>query len=216
MQRDHFFYKRNLPHYQPPGGEFFITFRLANSLPKEKLARWKIEKEQLINSLRTKTSSAAVEKIKKHYFSKFDQLRDSSSNGESWLKEDRIAQIVADKLHEFDGKKYSLVCYCIMPNHVHLLVKLLASCKRDESRSTYPVTDILRLIKGSTAFMANKALGRSGQFWQHESYDHLVRNDKERDNIIRYILENPVKAGFTDFWNEWKWSYCRKVNLENM
>jgi REP element-mobilizing transposase RayT len=94
-----------------------------------------------------------------------------------------------------------------MPNHVHLLFQLP---KRDKSRSTYPVTNILRLIKGSTARSANKILGRSGSFWQHESYDHLVRNDDERERIIRYILKNPVKAGLTEKWEDWKWMYCKE------
>lgn len=93
---------------------------------------------------------------------------------------------------------------------MHLLFQLP---ERDESRSTYPVTDILRLIKGSTAREANKMLNRSGSFWQHESYDHLVRNDMARERIIRYILKNPVKAGLVKKWNDWEWTYCKNKYL---
>src|SRR5699024_1910282 len=89
---------------------------------------------------------------RKRYFAKFDNLLDQSEKESNWLKENGIAEIVADKIHDFDEQKYLLICYCIMPNHVHLLFKLP---DRDESRSTYPVTSILRLMKGATAREAN-------------------------------------------------------------
>lgn len=100
-----------------------------------------------------------------------------------------------------------------MPNHVHLLIKLK---KRDKSRSTessYSLTKILKLIKGGTAFEANKTLERKGQLWQHESYDHFVRNDQEQEKIIRYILQNPVKARLVKHWEDWPWTFCKKEYL---
>jgi REP element-mobilizing transposase RayT len=200
------YYRRNLPHYQPSQGEFFITFRLANSLPQAIISKLKEEHQQL-----TKAKNADNVSIsKKGYFAKFDQLLDHSKNSVFWLKKDRIAKTVVDKLHSFDNQKYELICYCIMPNHVHLLIKL---SKRDKSRSTkspFPVTNILKLIKGSTAYKANKLLNKTGAFWQHESYDHIIRNDTERENIIRYILLNLVKAKLVESWEDWKWTYCKK------
>ena len=113
-----------------------------------------------------------------------------------------------------------------MPNHVHIVFKLLDDCveetlvskdnrmgKRTEDRSTaayynYELAKILREIKGSTARDSNKVLKQTGAFWQHESYDHVVRDDKELENIIRYVLNNPLKAGLIDKWEKWKWSYC--------
>src|SRR5699024_643307 len=163
------YYQRNLPHYQPYCGEFFITFRLANSLPKNILSKLRSEYRQLLKEeLPDGTYS-----VQKKYFAKFDRILDQSKREKSWLKENKIAEIVADNSHDFDQQKYLLICYCIMPNHVHLLFKLP---DRDESRSTYPVANILRLMKGATAREANLKLGRTGSFWQNESYDHLVRN----------------------------------------
>lgn len=205
------YYKRNLPHYQPAGGEFFTTFRLANSLPKPVISALKQEYQQL--SKQEDPDESTNEHEQKKYFTKFDAFLDRSKSAKNWLTKDEIAQIVADKLHDFDDQWYKLICYCLMPNHVHLLFKLN---ERDKSRSTnsqFPVTKILRLIKGSTAYQANKELNRTGAFWQHESYDHLVRNDEERENIIRYILLNPVKAGLVNSWKEWKWTYCKKGYL---
>ena len=204
------YYRRNLPHYQPLGGEFFVTFRLANSLPKAVLSRLK---KEYVKEVNTHDVSASKKPQQKRYFAKFDHCLDHSKSSTRWLKENKIAQIVSDKIHSLDNQKYLLICYCIMPNHVHLLFRL---DKRDESRSTksqFPVTNILKLIKGATAYEANKILNKSGTFWQHESYDHLVRNDEERENIIKYILLNPVKAELTDSWEEWKWTYCKRDYL---
>jgi REP element-mobilizing transposase RayT len=200
------FYQRNLPHYQPAGGEFFVTFRLANSLPQKIIQSLKQEFKESIKAEGEENRNH----LNKLYFGKFDSLLDHSESGEKWLENDEIAKIIANKIHDFDDDKYVLICFCIMPNHVHLLFKIL---KRDKARSTYPVTNILRLIKGSTARKANKILGRSGSFWQHESYDHLVRSDDERERIIRYILNNPVKAGLSDFWKDWRWTYCKEEYL---
>ncbi|MCW9707087.1 transposase [Fodinibius salsisoli] len=205
------YYRRNLPHYQPPQGEFFITFRLANSLPKDAVAKLRDEYYKLSEGINSDAVSESKKAQQEKYFAKFDRILDQSKNSVCWLKEDKIAEIVANKLHSFDNRKYLLICYCIMPNHVHLLFKLY---ERDKSRSTdsqYPVTNILKLIKGSTAYQANKLLNKTGSFWQHESYDHLVRGDEERENIIRYILSNPVKAKLVDSWKEWKWIYCKKA-----
>lgn len=206
------YYRRNLPHYQPPQGEFFITFRLANSLPKVVTSKLSKEYHEL-NKVKSDQESISNKVQKKKYFARFDGILDQSNHGDNWLQNDQIAKIVSDKIHSFDNRKYLLICFCIMPNHVHLLFKLN---KRDKYRSTdsqYPVTNILKLIKGSTAYQANKLLNKTGSFWQNESYDHLVRDDEERENIIRYILSNSVKAKLVDSWKDWKWVYCKKVYL---
>src|SRR5699024_6270262 len=204
------YYQRNLPHYQPTQGEFFVTFRLSNSLPYAVVLRLKKKYQHLLKQPYSDEIPESKVIQQKKYLATFDRLLDQAKSGVHWLKEDRIAKIIADKMHSFDDQKYLLICYCIMPNHVHLLFKL---SDRDESRSTYPVTDILRLIKGSTARKANIKLQRTGSFWQRESYDHLVRDDEERENIIRYILLNPVKAHLVHSWKDWKWTYCKEEYL---
>ena len=65
----------------------------------------------------------------------------------------------------------------------------------------------MQLIKGGSAYLANKELGRQGHFWHKESYDHLVRNERERGNIIRYIANNPVKAAIVDDWKDFSFTY---------
>jgi putative transposase len=71
----------------------------------------------------------------------------------------------------------------------------------------YPVSQTMKYIKGATAREANLLLKKQGTFWQKESYDHYVRNDRELDNIINYILNNPVKAGLIEDWTQWPWTF---------
>jgi REP element-mobilizing transposase RayT len=170
------FYKRKLPHYQLNNVTYFITLWLGDQ--------------------------------SQH----FNDFLDSSKVGPFWLGEDRIAKIVADAIRHRDQTDYDLIAFCIMPNHAHLLFASVVErdlsrsspSERTEVRSTFPVTSILRLIKGSTARECNKLLNRTGAFWQHESYDHIIRSQKELNDSILYVLNNPVKAGLVSRWEEWK------------
>ncbi|MXV84431.1 hypothetical protein F4Z98_13805 [Candidatus Poribacteria bacterium] len=147
---------------------------------------------------------------------------DGAESGPVWLKDDRIAKEIAESLHYRDGKVYCLDAYCIMSNHVHVVFTPLA---RQPSRTDIVNSEentaqtrnlcyntlsvIMQSLKGYTARKANQLLGRSGAFWQPESYDHIVRDASEWQRIITYVLNNPVKAGLVDTWKKWRWSYCR-------
>ncbi len=212
-------YKRNLPHIHPADSIFFITFRLANSLPAHVLEQLHKEKEEhyyhLKKQLSPRKQSEQKYILEKLYYGKFDRLLDRPTDGPLWLKNPRIAQIVADKLQELDGKRFSILAYCIMANHVHLLIdttgyREISSKHGDGKTKNYPLADTMRLLKGSTARFCNLALKRQGQFWHHESYDHVVRDDDELNRIIEYILNNPVKAGLVKHWQEWEFTYLRR------
>ena len=79
----------------------------------------------------------------------------------------------------------------------------------NEEQEYHALSAIMQSLKGYTAFEANSLLGRRRQFWHHESYDHVVRNEQELQRIRRYVLQNPVKAGLVAHWEEWPWSYCK-------
>ncbi len=225
MTDNKIFYKRNLPHYQPPGYSFFITFRLADSLPVQTIIALKEERQKALKVIAGYDNiQVRKEKYKiyqSRYFGKFDKLLDGSSYGPKWLKEENVAQVVKEIIHFNDNKTYSLICYSIMPNHVHLVFTPVdrseASIKNktvnEANASFYIVTKILQDIKSKTALRCNMHLNRSGAFWQHESYDHVVRDEKELKRIIEYVLNNPVKAGLCEKREEWKWNYC---NFEKM
>jgi len=212
-------YSRNLPHYHPVGKTFFITFRLHGSIPLVQLNQMKNQYEIKKNELfrlqgKELDFNSKLYSLQKMYFLKFDELLDKAYDSPLWLKDDRIAEIVSKKIFEFDNLKYELIVFCIMPNHVHFVIHpnedlQTASSNISGKTKNYVIADIMRLVKGSTARDSNLILQRSGSFWHHESYDHVVRDQTELNNIIRYILYNPVKAGLVENWKDWKWNYCK-------
>ncbi|MCF6157611.1 MAG: hypothetical protein E3K32_03345 [wastewater metagenome] len=206
MKNHKTFYRRNLPHYQPVGATFFVTFRLAGSLPREAVIRLKEERmqdEELLFKIKDeKVRKKRMADQHKRYFSAFDRMLDSAVNGQNWLHDERVSHIVAEAIHFRDRKAYDLLAYCIMPNHVHMVFTV--------ERSATSLCIILQSLKAYTARKANKILDQKGTFWQRESYDHIVREGKELERIIHYVLHNPVKAGMVTNREQWKWSYCRK------
>jgi putative transposase len=210
------FYKRNLPHLQPAGGTFFVTFRLYGSLPVIKLQQLREKfhaREKSILGLSKEIRTVRLVKVKQEFFFAFDALLDKIDAGPLYLRNPKVAQIVVDQLQKFDGELYHLIAYCIMPNHVHLLIDTLPqnsaiSGEEDGRNLELPsLQEIMKKIKGPTAIYCNRELKRKGKFWQRESYDRLIRNEKEMDNTIAYILDNPVKAGLVKRWSDYRWSY---------
>ena len=203
------YYERKLPHYQPEGETYFITTRLKNSLPRSIIEKLQLEYKQVNEELAKITDQKECYrkcyKEQRRYFGKWDTELDNAVRGSNWLSNPDIAKIVQDSLHFFNGQRYSLDAYCIMPNHVHAVFKPLEKPAGD----FFSLTSIMHSIKRFTAREANKILERSGPFWQPETYDHIVRDDSELLRIIRYVINNPVKAGFVGNWEDWEWTYCR-------
>lgn len=185
------FHRRNLPHLYYNGGEYFITFRLKDSLPLNEVVKLKNELEKKADNLSAK---------EKRLFKKYDELLDSGKFGLPLLKENEVASIIKTVIHKYDGLFYKIICYCIMPNHVHLVFSLLDT---DKSFS-----DIMKIIKGNTSILINRYLNRRGNLWQPESFDRLIRDDKDLYQIIKYVLLNPVKAKLVDNWQRWSNTYC--------
>lgn len=211
------FYKRHLPHYQPEGATFHVVFRLAGSLPHAASDQMRQEREKVktISKPKNDEERKLLRKAQWGYFKRFDSLLDKVSTGPHWLSEPAVAEIVKDAIHYRDEKAYDLITYSIMPNHVHMVMRLLeriepvrrADCPTNEKQ--YPLTKILQKLKWNTSLRSNRVLKRSGPFWQGESYDHVIRNDDELDRTIWYVLQNPVKAGLVQSWEQWPWNYCK-------
>ncbi len=139
-------------------------------------------------------------------FQKYDSILDSGKYGADYLKNDNVCKIVKDCLHYPDTKEYTLICYTMMSNHVHVVFELLEGNKG--------LDKIMQSIKGISARRANLVLNRSGTFWQDESFDRLIRNENEFCKVIRYVMSNPVKAGLVNNWKDWKNSYCNSEFME--
>ncbi len=205
-------YRRYLPHILPPDERLFITFRLANSLPKDIILKLKTEKDAAVELIRktvTEEATRKVElyKIQKRYFAKFDSYLHQCLNGVQYLGIEAIAEVLSEALHYRDTKYYQLHAFCIMPNHVHVL---LTTTIHQEG-----FFRVLQSLKRHTARKSNELLDLTGNaFWGEESYDHVVRDDEEFVRIIDYIVQNPVKAGLTGKWEDWKYTYVSKEIMQ--
>ena len=192
--RNPVYYERNLPHRLPSGAAIFLTFRLAGSLPGPVLLRL-----QMQFSVKETENAASSYAQQRRYFGCFDALLDGAAAGPTWLRQPGVAALVGASLRYFHARAYQLVGYCLMPNHVHAVVSLLDDAP--------PLVETLQRLKGYTALHANKLLARTGQFWQRETYDHIIRSPEELTRITAYVLNNPVKAGLVDTWEEWLHTY---------
>jgi valyl-tRNA synthetase len=177
--------RRKLPHWRQSGTTYFVTFRLADSLPQSQLEALEAERLRWL----AHHSEALSEADKREYFRLFSERVEEwldNGHGSCALKDERAAQIVADALRHFDGERYALDAWVVMPNHVHAIVT---------PKEGHELSDILHSWKSFTANRINELLGRTGQFWQHENYDHIVRSDSSLFHIRQYIERNPEKAG---------------------
>jgi len=201
-------YRRKLPHIQPAEATFFVTFRLAGSMPVEVIHRLRenyalVERGILTqNDLTEKERRELVYGAQKRLFAATDEFLGTNPNGPYWLRERAVAEVVAEAMHYRDGKQYDLHAYTIMPNHVHMLMTVLPDA---------PVLfKIMQHLKKNSAIRSNKLLGRTGlALWEEESYDHVVRDEGEFFRILNYILRNPVKAGFVSEWQDWPFTFAK-------
>jgi len=170
-----------------------ITFRLFDSFPASVRAAMRRELEYLKGLPDDEFKIARCLEL----YNAFSQYEDAGY-GCCFLKDNRIAQVVVDTLLFFDGERYRLIAYCIMPNHVHLLIEVAPG---------WSLSQILHSWRSFTAKKANRILGRSGPFWMEEYYDRYIRNDEHFANALEYIRMNPVKAGLASEVGEWPWAW---------
>ena len=169
-----------LPHFDSPETLQFLTFRLWDSLPAQ-----------------------AIEKLSLLASPIADADRDAfldAGEGSCWLRDAAIAEIVQDALLRFDGERYGLIAWTVMPNHVHVLI---------EPIGTHATGSIVSSWKRFSARMANRQLGRSGAFWQDDYWDTFIRNERHLESTIAYIENNPVKAGLVTDPTDWPWGHAR-------
>ena len=177
----------HLPHWEQRGATYFVTFRLADSLPVDVLASWKDERTAWL-----KLHPQPWDwKTAREYMRKFEEEREhwlDQGHGSCLLREPQAAAIVAESLQHFDQQRYVIDCYVVMPNHVHVLFKPLGE---------HSLVDILHSWKSFTANVLNRKMNREGALWMHESFDTIVR-DAEHLRVCReYIAQNPRKAQLT-------------------
>jgi REP element-mobilizing transposase RayT len=187
-----------LPHWEKEGASYFITFRLADSLPKSVLDRIESERQAIVktaNQLHRILSADERRKIQRLSTPTIEQFLDNSA-GACHLRNPVIAEEMANTLRHFDQTRYRLFAWCIMPNHVHVVVRLFPG---------ETLAAVVHSWKSFSAKRANKILGVGGAFWQREYYDHLIRSEEEFERAVRYVAENPDKANL----RHWSWVWVR-------
>ncbi len=185
-----------LPRWEKESATYFITFRLHDSLPKAVLERIESERESVVKTakrLDREVSSSERKKIQQLSTKVIEQYLDNGA-GACHLKHPAIAGIVADTLRHFDNQRYRLFAWCIMPNPVHVVVCVFPA---------HALAEVIHSWKSYSAKRANDLLNCGGSFWQKEYYDHLVRNENEFERAVRYVAENPEKAGLKS--SRWVW-----------
>jgi len=230
------FTRRRRPHFNPPDGTLFLTFRLAGSIPKPVIREYKAKmqwlqshlnrvqrlsegdsNEQLINWL------TQVEALNREWFLKTEKILHRANHGPTWMADASVADKVAENLHRLDGSAYRLDAFSVMSNHVHTVFKpylseadlsMIFTTDGFELISEVPgLSKIMHSLKGRSARECNLLLGRTGSFWEHESFDHAIRQGRF-DKTVRYVLNNPVKVGLVETWENWEWNYCREELTE--
>jgi REP element-mobilizing transposase RayT len=171
-----------LPHRDEPGLTQFVTFRLADSFPVELREQWQ-KLFQIEDQRERRTQLEAWLDL---------------GHGECHLKDERIAQKVMETLQAADEERCHLMAFTIMPNHLHVLF----------TTGSVPMAKLLKDWKGSTSRAANLILGRKGvPFWQADYWDTYMRDVEHTQTTIRYIRNNPVKAGLVKDGKDWPWTY---------
>jgi putative transposase len=186
-----------LPHVKREGASYFITFRLADSLPKEALIKLNLDRAERLQNFQQRPAAQKLEEIERDFRRELERLLDRGV-GACHLRCPEIAALTADTLRHFHESRYLLSEWVIMPNHVHAIVWPFPN---------FLLSDILKSWKQYVSRRARKILKLGGDhFWQPESYDHWIRNSAERARIARYIRNNPVKAGLCAHPEDWPWS----------
>jgi putative transposase len=197
--------ERNLPHWFQVGAVLFVTFRLADSLPRQVVLRMAEElREWLrVRSLPLSLVESLLGSVRFDFEPVLDRLEHSHRrelrkmtnqlihrsldhcHGSCLLKNPALAEIVADSIKQFDGEKYDLDSLVVMPNHVHVIVQF---------RQENGLQTIGQSWMRYTARRINERLGRRGVLWQPEPFDHAIRSSEQFEHFQRYIVDNPIKA----------------------
>jgi REP element-mobilizing transposase RayT len=200
-----------LPHLEVPDCTYFLTFRLAGTLPQNILNSFRKERDHMRKHPPHKNEhldKAEMQRLKYLESRKVQEYLDKGI-GECWLKEPSIATIAKNAVEHFENIKYISHAWCIMPNHMHWVLTPVKTTENGKVDSL--LIEIVQGFKSFTAHQANKQLRRTGAFWNREYYDHLIRSSEEFARLVIYTIENPVKAGLCKNWQEWPWTGCSRV-----
>jgi REP element-mobilizing transposase RayT len=191
-----------LPHWQQEGAVYFITFRLADSVPTRLRSQWEGERATWLRVHPEPWSVETDREYHKRFSGAIERWLDAG-HGTCLLRRRECAEIVEETLRHFEGERVVMISSVVMPNHVHALFV---------QNPEWPLEKLVRSWKGFTARKINSLLERSGNFWQRDYFDRLARDEEHFANCVRYIRRNPAKAQLTQ--NEfilWEGDLARSI-----
>jgi len=201
--------ERNLPHWFQAGAAMFVTFRTADSIPKEVIIRWQRELEEWLSERNApiELAESVVHRRLKNHAHLLDRIAGSEQRefrklserifhrsldtcqGAFLLKQPELAKIVAEAVLYYDGDKYDIDRFVVMPNHVHAIVQF---------RSGASLKTVSQSWMRYTARKIKSAIGEPGVFWQPEAFDHIIRSPEQFEYLQQYVFENPKKANLCE------------------
>jgi REP element-mobilizing transposase RayT len=174
-----------LPHFD--GGEVpqMVTFGLVDAVPAERIAGWQ---EQLRLLPDDKARAILQRRVEKYL---------DRGQGEALLRNPRVAEIVQQAFLHFDGERYRLFGWVVMPNHVHVVLR---------PNREHRLPDIVHSWKSFTAHQANRLLVRAGHFWYRDFWDRFIRDRRHFDAAVSYTEWNPARCGLCKRQEDWPFS----------
>ena len=200
------FRRRRLPHLDRPGALYFVTTCLKGSIPASGLQDIDDYRSRLDYKLEGEPIDRRTQW--KLLFARSDQWLDKGIAA-NHLTDERLARIVENSLLHFAGQRYSIWSWNVMSNHIHWVFEPCSNWVAglgDDANARTPRERIMHSVKRFSAIECNLALGRTGKFWQEESYDHCVTESDELQRIVNYIEMNPVKASLCERPEQFRFS----------
>jgi REP element-mobilizing transposase RayT len=189
----------HLPHWDVPGGTYFVTYCLCDALPGVVVERLRQQRAELERAI---ARDAAGPTFSEHWRIERSLVVEAEKHldrgeGVCWLRDPDLARITAETFQVFDRKRYDLLAWVVMPNHVHVVVRLF---------SDWTIDRVVHSWKSYTSHECNRRLGRRGHFWQEDYFDRSIRDRAHLERAMTYVARNPVKAGLKDWpWMQVSW-----------
>ncbi len=205
------YYRGNLPHYQQPGQWFSVTCPLFGAMPKGAMDKYasklEIAKVNLKIAKANHDKNDEISLLEKQYFNAlnnyrlaFDKTFHNSKSPKISLMTETNRPVLEEALGFWEGKRLISHAWCIMSNHFHWVLSVF---KKDENGNPVYLEDILHSVKLFSARNINANEGIEGQLWLHESFDTTIRNNIHFNNVVNYVINNPVSAGLVKDWQDW-------------
>ena len=181
-----------LPHIDAPDAIQHVVFRVGDALPDSAVATWRDE----LGLRGSDKARAGGQQARELLRAGIERYVDAG-HGECPLRDTRCAAVVAQSLLHFDGLRYRLLSWVVMPNHVHVVFQQVAG---------FPLAAVVGGWKSFSARQVNAILGRRGTLWQRSYFDRLVRSLNQLEQLVEYVEGNPVAAGLVGQPSDWRYS----------